>query len=96
MERKITTIISHIMNSQQQMAKILESERYIVDHIARIVNVIPDRQPSFSTTDAIVKNASEVTKNVSSYLTSLADFEEAVADNLTAVMKELQIKDEGE
>ncbi|MEX2460145.1 MAG: nucleoside-diphosphate sugar epimerase [Paenibacillaceae bacterium] len=96
MEREITANINHIMNSQRQMAKILESERYIVDHIAKIMNDIPDRDPSFNQVEAIVKNTGEVTKTISSYLVSLADLEEAIAINLMAVMKELQIKDEGE
>jgi NTP pyrophosphatase (non-canonical NTP hydrolase) len=95
MEEKITAIIRHIVNSQQQMAKILESERYIVDHIAKIVNDIPDRP--YSTVESIVKNTGEVTKTISSYLVSLADLEEAIADNLLAIMKEHhQIKNEGE
>jgi hypothetical protein len=96
MEQKISAIISHIMNSQQQMAKILESERYIAVHIANIVHHIPDYQPSFSALENIVKNTSEVTKTISSYLVGLADLEEAIGDNLSTVMKELQIKDEGE
>ncbi|MDB5054123.1 MAG: nucleoside-diphosphate sugar epimerase [Bacilli bacterium] len=96
MEQEITEIIHHMMSSQQQIAKVLEAERHIVDHIAKIVNEIPDQFPSFNDMEAIVKNTSEVTKTISSYLVSLADFEEAIADNLTAVMMELQIKDEGE
>jgi hypothetical protein len=38
MEQKITDIISHIVNSQLQMAKILESERHIAVHFAQIMN----------------------------------------------------------
>jgi hypothetical protein len=96
MEHKITAIISHIMNSQKQMAKILESERHIAVHFAKIVNDIPDYQPSFSTVENFVKNTSEVTKTISSYLVGLANLEEAIGDNLSTVMKELQINDEGE
>jgi hypothetical protein len=96
MEQEITAIIHHIMSSQQQMAKVLEAERHIIDHIAKMVNEIPDRRSSFYGMEAIVKNSNEVTKTISSYLVSLADFEESIAENLTAVMRELQIKDEGE
>jgi hypothetical protein len=96
MEQKITANISYIVNSQQQMAKILESERHIAVHIAKIVNEIPDYQSSFNTVENIVKNSSEVTITISSYLVGLADLEEALGDSLAAVMKELQIKDEGE
>jgi Zn-dependent oligopeptidase len=95
-EQKITAIISHIMNSQQQMAKILESERYNAVHIAKIINNIPDYQLSFYVFENIIKNTSEVTKTICSYLVGLADLEEAIGDNLSIVMKELQIKDEGE
>jgi hypothetical protein len=96
MEREITGIVNHIMNSQRQMAKILQSERHIVEHIAKIVNEIPNRQPSFNTTEAIIKNSSDVTRTITSYLVNLAELEEAIAINLTIVMKELQVKDEGE
>jgi methyl-accepting chemotaxis protein len=96
MEQEITEIIHHMLSSQQQMAKVLEAERHIIDHIAKIVNGIPDLRPSLYGVEAIVKNSSEVTKTISSYLVSLADFEEALAENLTAIMTELQIKDEGE
>ena len=68
MEREITGIVNHIMNSQRQMAKILQSERHIVEHIAKIVNEIPDRQPSFNTTEAIIKNSSDVTRTITSDL----------------------------
>jgi hypothetical protein len=95
-EQKITAIVSHIVNSQQQMAKILESERHIAVHIAKIINNIPDYQQSFYALENIVKNTSELTKTISSYLVGLADLEEAIGDNLSTVMKELQIKDEGE
>jgi hypothetical protein len=44
----------------------------------------------------MVKNTGEITKTICSYLVGLADLEEAIGDNLSAVMKELQIKDEGE
>ena len=96
MEQKITDIISHIVNSQLQMAKILESERHIAVHFAQIMNNIPDYQPSFYALDNMVKNTGEITKTICSYLVGLADLEEAIGDNLSAVMKELQIKDEGE
>jgi hypothetical protein len=96
MEQKITDIINYIAISQQQMAKILESKRYIAVHVANAVNNIPDQQLSFSSVESFVKNTCNVTKAISSYLVSLADLEEAIGDNLAAVMKELQIKDEGE
>jgi hypothetical protein len=96
MESKITAIINHMMSSQQHMAKVLETQRHIIDHVAKLVKDIPDRQPSISGMEAFVKNSSQVTKTISTYLVSLADFEEAIADNLTAVMRELQIKNEGE
>jgi hypothetical protein len=96
MEHKITAIIHHMISSQQHLANVLEAERHIISRMAQIVKDIPDSHPSFNGLEGLIKNSSEVTKTISSYLNSLADFEEAIADNLTAVMKELQIKDEGE
>jgi hypothetical protein len=88
-EQHITSIIHHMMSSQQQMARLLEAERHIVGHMAHIVHDIPDRNPSFSGAEAIIKNSGELTKTISAYLMSLAYLEEAIAENLTCVMKEL-------
>lgn len=89
MQQKITEIISHISNSHQQMARVIDAKRQVAVRMAQIIHSLPDQHPEFEGISGLIENSAVVTKNIVSYLNSIADFQDAIADNLEYVMKEL-------
>ncbi|GGH34079.1 nucleoside-diphosphate sugar epimerase [Paenibacillus segetis] len=94
MEQKITEIIVHMSHSHGQMARVIDAERQIAVRMAQIVHGIPDSTPGFEGTDGLIENAGRVNKSVISYLNAIADLQEAMAENLGFVMKEMNNPDE--
>ncbi|WP_409341786.1 nucleoside-diphosphate sugar epimerase [Paenibacillus sp. MBLB4367] len=95
MDQQITAIIHHMSKSHHELARIIEAKRQSVVHAARLITAIPNENPSVEGFEGTTDFALSVTKNLTSYLNSLADLEDAMADNLTQVMKELN-SNEGE
>jgi len=95
MQRQVTNLIKHMADSQQEMAKILEAKRHVAVRMAQIVRDIPERNPSFEDIEILTDHTINVSKNIAAYLNSLADLSDALADNLSVVMKEVDIP-EGE
>jgi len=91
--QQVNNVIGHISESQLEMAKILEAQRYIVLHTARFIHDIPHENPSFETVEALTENTLHVTKNVAAYLNSLAELTDALGDNLLLVLKEVDLPD---
>ncbi|GBK71072.1 MAG: nucleoside-diphosphate sugar epimerase [Paenibacillus macerans] len=94
MEQKITEIIAHMSHSHQQMARVIDAERQVAVRMAQIVHAIPDAEPAFEGTSGILENAGRINKSVISYLNAIADLEEAMAENLGVVIKEMKSQDE--
>lgn len=94
MEQKITDIIVHMAHSHQQMARMIDAERQVAVRMAQIVHGIPDAGPAFAGMSGVLENSGRVNKSVISYLNAIADLEEAMAENLGYVMKELKTHDE--
>ncbi|RUT29150.1 nucleoside-diphosphate sugar epimerase [Paenibacillus zeisoli] len=94
MEQKITDLIVHMSHSHQQMARVIDAERQVAVRMAQIVHDLPDSEPSFDGIDGLMENAGRVNKNVVSYLNALADLQEALAENLGLVIKEMNAEDE--
>ncbi|GIP31302.1 nucleoside-diphosphate sugar epimerase [Paenibacillus sp. J2TS4] len=94
MQARVTTIIEHMAKSHGELAEIIESTRYITVNMAQIIEAIPDVQINFQGVEALTQHSLGVTKNLTSYLNILADLEEAIADNLSILMKELNPADE--
>lgn len=94
MEQKITDMIIHMSHSHGQIARIIDAERQIAVRIAQIIHAIPDAEPAFDGTDGLIENTGRINKSVVSYLNSIADLEEAMAENLGLVIKELKDQDE--
>lgn len=91
MEHQVTLSIEHMAKSHQELARLLEAKRDIVVHLSDIINALPDGNISFCDKDDMIKSCSEITTNVVSYLNSIGDLEEALADNLSCVMKEFKV-----
>ncbi|HEY0828143.1 MAG TPA: nucleoside-diphosphate sugar epimerase [Bacilli bacterium] len=96
MEQQVTSTIKHMANSHQEMARILEAKRDMVVHLANLITQLPDMEISFKGLEEVSKNSMLITENITSYLIGLAEFEEAIAENLSHVMKELIPSNEGE
>jgi hypothetical protein len=94
MEQKVTEIISHMSHSHTQMARVIQAERQVAVRMSQLLHAIPDDLPSFDGTEGVMENASLVNKSVVSYLNAIADLEEAMAENLGYVIKELRDSNE--
>jgi hypothetical protein len=93
-QEKVTSIIAHMSVSHMHMARIIEAKRGMVAHTAGLTYAVPDNETTFSGTAVVTGFVLEVSKMTASYLSSLADLEDAIADNLSEVMKELNEKSE--
>ncbi|WP_333485655.1 nucleoside-diphosphate sugar epimerase [Paenibacillus sp. SYP-B4298] len=94
MQHKVDEIIEHLSISHQQLARVLEAKRHVAVRMAQIVHDIPDQHPDLDGFDGLVDSAQVVSKSVVSYLNSLADLQEMVAENLSHIMKELLAQEE--
>jgi hypothetical protein len=52
-----------------------------------LVQALPDEHPQLNGLDGLLESSSQVTKSVISYLNSLAELQEAVAQSMTHVVK---------
>jgi predicted small metal-binding protein len=87
MQELLTEIVVHLSKSHQQMARILDAKRHVAVRMAHLVQALPDEHPQLNGLDGLLDSSSNVTKGVISYLNSLADLQEAVADSMTNVVK---------
>lgn len=92
MDSQVTKVIRQLADSQRQLASILESHRHITAHAAYLLGSISG--PPAGDSDQISGQSLAVTKSVVSYLNGLAELEEAVADQLGIVIKELHHQDD--
>lgn len=87
MQELLTEIVVQLSKSHQQMARILDAKRQVTVRLAHLVTSLPDEHPQFDGIEGILESSSNVAKSVIAYLNSLADFEEAVAESMTNVVK---------
>ncbi len=90
MEQRVTKIISHIAASHREMSRILETHRSVSTQMATIASDIPDSHPNFDGIGMLQEQALQLTKNITAYLNSLANLEEAIAQQTEIVMKEMK------
>lgn len=94
MHHEVTSIIAHMAKSHCEMARMLEAKRHSITNLAHIVSALPNETIQFEGTDVIASNSVDLTKNVSSYLSSLADLADAIGDHLELVIKEMSDQEE--
>ncbi|MFC5702247.1 nucleoside-diphosphate sugar epimerase [Cohnella faecalis] len=94
MEELMTEIVVHLSQSHQQMARILDAKRQVTVRLSHIVQGLPDVQPQLNGLTGLLGSSSQVNKSIVAYLNSLADFQDAVADSLTNVVKAITVSDE--
>jgi hypothetical protein len=91
MQELMTEIVVHLSRSHQQMARILDAKRQVTVRMAHMVQAIPDEHPQLNGLNGLLVSSSNVTKSVIAYLNSLADLQEAVADNMSYVIKAMGV-----
>lgn len=89
MQTKIDAMLTHLSHSQQQMARILDAERHVAVHMAQLIHDLPDTNPEFEGIESLIENSGQINKSIISYMESLADLQEALAENLNHVVREL-------
>lgn len=90
MQIHISEMILHMAKSHEEMANIIEAKRHVVSHLSSLVHHIPNDNPGFGEIGVLMEHSLLVTKSITSYLNGLADLEEALADNLDCVIKEME------
>ncbi|AIQ65293.1 nucleoside-diphosphate sugar epimerase [Paenibacillus stellifer] len=94
MQNQITKILEHMAHSHEQMARILDAERHVAVRMAQIVHDLPDAEPDFGGTEGVIESAGRVNKTIISYLNAFADLQEAMAEQVGRVIKEMQGQEE--
>lgn len=90
MEKEITKNIEYMSKSNQELARIMKSQKHVVEHMSKLVSDIPNDDPDFGNLLEIIENSLVVSRSVSAYLYSLSNLEEAITANLGYVLKELR------
>ncbi|MFI2858178.1 nucleoside-diphosphate sugar epimerase [Paenibacillus sp. JSM ZJ436] len=106
MEQKIDELMNHLSHSQQQMARILEAQRHAAVRMAQVVHGMPDDwsarsgvagnegkpggRESDDAAEGFIQQIQQVNGSIAAYLNVMADFQQAAADHLEMVMKELR------
>jgi hypothetical protein len=93
-QNKITKVLQHMAHTHEQMARILDAERHVAVRMSQIVHDLPDADPDFDGISGMIESSTQVNKNIIAYLNALADLEEAMAEGVGRVIKELNGQDE--
>lgn len=91
MEKLTAELLKHVAKAHEELARILKSTRDISMHTAdHIVGTLPDHHLTFGAQDVILTHALDLTANVTAFLNSLGDLQEALADSLEPVIEQIQ------
>jgi methyl-accepting chemotaxis protein len=90
LQNQITEMIYHMANSQEEMADIIEAKRHVIVHLSLLNHQISHVDPNFGEIQSLMKHSLLVTKSITSYLNSLAELEDAMTENLSCLMKEME------
>lgn len=93
-QSKITKVLQHMAHTHEQMARILDAERHVAVRMSQIVHDLPDADPDFDGISGMIESTGQVNKNLIAYLNALADLEEAMAEGVGRVIKELNGQEE--
>ncbi|MDF2927541.1 MAG: nucleoside-diphosphate sugar epimerase [Paenibacillaceae bacterium] len=94
MNEQIDLILYHMAKSQRELAKILKTERELATHAAGLIVNIPEGHMANAGVEGVRDQSMQVSKSIAVYLNGLADLEEALADNMGPVIKELEGQEE--
>ncbi len=92
MEQQISEIIEHMAKSHEELARALEAGRDMAVHLSYLIEVIPDAGMNMPDTgrEAITGHAVSIAADVTTYLGTIAELQDALAENLSPVLQELK------
>ncbi|UVI28656.1 nucleoside-diphosphate sugar epimerase [Paenibacillus spongiae] len=90
----VTELIEHMSHSHEHMANVLEAKRHVAVRMAQMVNALPDQHPEFGGMGGLMESSHAVTNSVVSYLNSIAELQETIAETIKSIMKELSEEEE--
>jgi hypothetical protein len=89
MQHLLDELIHHLSLAHAQAARVLEAERHVAVRMAQIIQALPDQHPDLGAFDGLMEHSRVLGKSIVAYLNNIADLQEAMAEHLAAVMKEL-------
>jgi phage gp29-like protein len=90
MERHIDTALDGIAKSQKELVRSLSAESYIVLRMAERLRSVPAHSFPTSPNEPCPAAALAFAKQIGAYLHTLGALEDALADKVEAVLKELR------
>ncbi|WP_438434258.1 hypothetical protein [Gorillibacterium sp. sgz500922] len=92
MERQVSEFIRHAAKTQARVADILAAEQPLTDHAASLIGALTGLPGE--TVEERQERAMALTKNLSVYLSSLAELELALADQMEIILREWNNQEE--
>ncbi|MCL6459917.1 MAG: hypothetical protein K6T85_18130 [Gorillibacterium sp.] len=92
MDNHVTSIIEHIAASQARLADILAAKCPVVEHAVIMLSALP-AAPGEDVEEQY-ESAAATMKSLTAYLNGCAELEDALAENMSLVIKELAEQDE--
>jgi hypothetical protein len=90
-ERIIDTALDGIAKSQKQLARSLSAESHVVLRMADLFCAVPVNSYPLHPSEPYPMTATSFAKQIGAYLHTLGALEEALADNVEPVVKELRL-----
>jgi hypothetical protein len=92
MEHHVTSIIQHIAASSAQLAELLAAKRPVAEHAVSMISGLP-AAPGEDVEEQYASSAAMM-RNLVAYLIGFAELEDALAENLSLVIKEMSEQEE--
>jgi len=91
MEKYVDEFLKYMAKSHEELADTLEASKDMAVHMSVMITDIPNHDVSFIgySDNAISELCREVTSNVTTYLNSIGDLQEAAAKNLELIWNQL-------
>ena len=94
MQHLLDELIHHLSLAHAQAARVLEAERHVAVRMAQIIHAMPDQHPDLGSFEGLMEHSQALGKSIVAYLNNIADLQDAMAEHLAAVMKELDASEE--
>lgn len=96
LDHHITLSMEFMVKSHYELARTLAADRDSVSHTSRVISALPDHGPTLGEPEAALETSLEVLQTVAVYLNSLGDLEEALADQLEIILKQIPLAEGNE
>lgn len=90
MDKQVDETLRAMTKSQEQIARALYAESIIVARLARMMRKVEPAKLNIQPGQPYCEEEHSVCREIAGYLHTLADLEDALADNLKSMIKELR------